>query len=165
MLRRDHAPNGFSLLETLVTLGIVGVLSVCGMVCMDRGGQELTAAEHELRTSVQQAFLLAHARGQAIRLEVASGSPRADVIPISLGRRIRWGKPAHIPLPPGMDDPRRADEKGEAHPRITVTPRHTATASAWFLTDGEEALCLRLSGKGALRMLRWRKPLNRWTLV
>lgn len=166
MTRFPHAPrNGFSLLEVLVVLAIAGLLCVCGIACLDAGAQELSAAEHELRTSVQQAFLMAQARGQSIHLEVAGSPARADVLPIQLGRRVRWGKPAHIPLPPGMEDPKVADVSGEAHPRITVTPRHTATASAWFLNSGDEALCLRLSGKGALRMLRWRKALNCWALV
>lgn len=168
MLRRAlpiARAKGFSLPEALLTLGLIGVLCVCGIASIDPGAQDLTAAEHELRASVQQAFILAHARGRSIRLEAAGTAPHPDVIPLHLGRKVRWGKPPHIPLPPGMEDPKRADEKGEAHPQITVTPRHTATASAWFLHDGQDALCLRLSGKGSMRMLRWRKALGTWTLV
>jgi hypothetical protein len=61
-----------------------------------------------------------------------------------------------------MADPAKADTQGEAHRTITVTPRHTATASCWFLNDGEDVLCMRLSNRGRVRMLRWRAGNLRW---
>lgn len=171
MLRRPSNPTqsrsqqGFTCVETTVTLGIAALLSVVGIAALDMGGTELTVAQFEVRAALDQAFLAARARGTAV--QVAMGSPELgpDIIPVQLGRRVRWGKPTHVPLPPGMDDPRRADTEGEAHRRITVTPRHTATASAWFLNDGHDVLCMRLSGKGTVKMLRWRKAMKQWTVV
>lgn len=162
---QSSSQRGFTCVETTVTLGIVSILALAGFASVDLGGVELTVAQHEVRAALDQAFLAARARGSAV--QVAFGTPALgpDIIPVQLGHRVRWGKPAHVPLPPGMEDPKRADTEGEAHRRITVTPRHTATASAWFLNDGQDVVCMRLSGRGTVKMLRWRKSLKKWTVV
>lgn len=156
-----RAQRGSSLLELTLAMGISGILAAVGASLWDPGHVELTAAQNELIESLDQAFVLARARGRNVTVGLGTGKD-ADHLPLHLGRRVRWGKPARIPLPPGMDDPVRADVRGESHPTITVTPRHTATASVWFLNDGEEAICMRLSNRGHVRMLRWRAGVRRW---
>ena len=154
--------RGHSLLELTVVMGVSGLLSLAGLSGLDAGRLELDAAQQELVESLDQAFVLARARGVNITVGLASGQD-ANHLPIRLGRHVHWGKPARVPLPPGMADPAKADTQGEAHRTITVTPRHTATASLWFLNDGEEVLCMRLSNRGRVRMLRWRADARRWT--
>ncbi len=156
--------RGTSLLELTVAMGVSGLLAVVGVSHWDTGHAELTAAQHELTDSLDQAFILARARGVNITVGLANGQD-SNHLPIRLGRHVHWGKPARVPLPPGMADPAKADTQGEAHRTITVTPRHTATASCWFLNDGEEALCMRLSNRGHVRMLRWRAGSRRWARV
>jgi hypothetical protein len=68
----------------------------------------------------------------------------------------------HPERPPGMDPPVRALRTGVAHPFVTVTPRGTATATCWFLTDGKDALCLRLDDHARLRIWRWRRAGGPW---
>ena len=157
-----HSQRGHSLLELTVAMGISGVLAVAGLSSWDPAHTELAAAQHELTQSLDQAFVLARARGVNITVGLASGQD-ANHLPIRLGRHVHWGKPARVPLPPGMADPAKADTQGEAHRTITVTPRRTATASLWFLNDGEDVLCMRLSNRGRVRMLRWRADARRWT--
>jgi len=97
---------------------------------------------------------------------VTVGDPAMKgILAVNLPRTVHWGKPASIPVPPGMDEPKKAATTGQAHSSITVTPRHTATASAWFLNNGNEVICMRLSGEGHLQMLRWRRSTGRWCLV
>lgn len=155
------ARSGFTSVETAVTLGIVGLLAAGGLASFDLRGLELTMAQRELQGCLHQAFVLARAQGRSVTLAPGStGGP--DIIPVRLPARVKWGKPAHIPLPRGMDDPVRADVSGEAHPRITISPRLTATASSWFFHDGREALCFRLSGRGRVTVLRYRAAQHRW---
>jgi hypothetical protein len=63
-----------------------------------------------------------------------------------------------------MAPTKRARETGQAHARITVTPRHTATASAWFVNNGRDVICMRVSGRGHIQVLRWRKSTRKWSL-
>ncbi|GLH69414.1 hypothetical protein GETHPA_09470 [Geothrix rubra] len=156
-----HAQRGVSLLDFTLTMGISGLLALVGATQWHPGHAELGAAQHELAESLDQAFVMARARGVNVTVGLGNGQG-PNHLPIRLGRRVKWGKPARVPLPPGMDDPAKADIQGEAHPLITVTPRHTATASCWFLNDGEEVLCMRLSNRGRVRMLRWRPDLRHW---
>ncbi len=163
-IRPRRAQRGMSMLELTVAMGLSGVLALVGLAHWDTGHTELTAAQHELVESLDQAFVLARARGTDITVGPGTGTD-PNHLPLQLGRKVRWGRPAAIPLPPGMDEPVRAGATGEAHPLITVTPRHTASASVWFLNDGEEAVCLRLSGRGRVHLLRWRARSRRWTRV
>jgi type II secretory pathway pseudopilin PulG len=156
-----RAQRGHSLLEITIAMGVSGLLALAGVTRLDLGHTELTAAQHELTASLDQAFVLARARGVNITVGLGTGKD-ANHLPIRLGRRVKWGKPPRVPLPPGMADPVKADATGEAHPTITVTPRHTATASLWFLNDGEDALCMRLSNRGRIQLLRWRAATRRW---
>ncbi len=156
--------RGHSLLELTVVMGVSGLLSLAGLSGLDAGRLELDAAQQELVESLDQAFVLARARGTNITLGLASGND-PNHLPIHLGRHVKWGKPARVPLPPGMKDPARADTRGEAHPTITVTPRRTATASLWFLNDGRDVLCMRLSNHGRIHLLRWSSSLRRWKRV
>ncbi len=161
--RRRPAGQGFTLLETVVTLGIAGVLTLAGLATVDlRGGVDLAMAQQELRGCLDQAFVLARASGRNVTLVPAGEGGGPGVIPVLLPRQVKWGKPAAIPLPPGMDAPKGADRTGEAHRRITVTPRRTVTASAWFLNNGTDALCFRLNGHGRLQVLRFRAAQHRW---
>ncbi len=156
--------RGYSMLELTVVVGISGLLSLAGLGGLDAAHLELDAAQQELVESLDQAFVLARARGVNITLGLASGKD-PNHLPIHLGRQVKWGKPAGIPLPSGMEDPARAATQGEAHPTITVTPRRTATASLWFLNDGRDVLCMRLSNHGRIHLLRWRSSLRRWKRV
>jgi hypothetical protein len=157
--------RGTSLLETAVVMGLAAILAGTAVCCFDTGGAELTAAHQEVVGSLDQAFTLARARGTNVTVALGKASGAGEHIPVHLTSHVKWGKPDHIPLPPGMDAPKVAAKTGEAHPIITVTPRHTALASSWFLNTGQEALCMRLSGHGHLQVLRWRKDLKKWTRV
>lgn len=164
--RRRPPCRGFSILETMVTLGIAGVLSLAGLAVVDlQSGVDLAMAQQELRGCLDQAFVLARAQGRNVTLVPAGEGGGPGIIPVLLPRQVKWGKPAAIPLPPGMDDPRKADTLGESHHRITVTPRRTVTASAWFMNNGTDALCFRLNGHGRLYVLRYRAAQQRWERV
>jgi hypothetical protein len=156
---------GFTSVETLVTLGIAGVLSLAGLSTVEFQNVDLSMAQQELQGCLDQAFVRARAQGRNVTLAAAQDGGGPGIIPVHLPRRVKWGKPAQIPLPAGMDDPAHADTVGEAHPRITVTPRRTVTATAWFLNDGKDALCFRLSGHGRLNVLRYRALNRRWERV
>jgi hypothetical protein len=160
---RHSRQQGTSLLELTLTMAMAAILAVVGSACLDLGGMELSAARQEIRGSLEQAFILARARGTNVTVALGKASRAGEHLPVQLGRKVQWGKPAHIPLPPGMDAPKVAAQTGEAHAILTVTPRHTALASTWFLNTGQEALCMRLSGQGRLQVLRWRRDLSSWT--
>jgi len=154
---------GFTLAETSITVGIVGALMLGGLSTLDMGGSlALTGFQVELRGCLDQAFILARARGSNVT--VALNTPATqDVLPLQVPRGVYWGKPPEVPLPPGMDPTIKASQTGLAHARITVTPRRTATASAWFLHDRRDVLCMRLSGTGRVQLLRWRASQKKWT--
>jgi hypothetical protein len=157
--------RGTSLLELTIVMAVTAILGAMSTLCLDGGSTELMAAHQEIVGSLHQAFTLARARGTDVKVAMGKASGAGEHLPVQLGRNVQWGKPDHIPLPPGMDSPVVATKTGEAHPIITVTPRHTTLASAWFLNDGREALCMRLSGQGHLQVLRWRRDLKKWTRV
>jgi len=153
--------RGHTLLEAVLVLAILSLLTAAGSLALDHRGPSLTLLAADLRGALDQAFLLARARGSEVRL--ALGGPGGDVAPVLLPRGVRWGLPrTGVPFPPGMDPPRRAHLTGAAHPVVTVTPQGTATAGAWFLTDGRDALCVRLSGRGDVHLRRWRSDLHAW---
>ena len=153
--------SGPTFLELCVVLAILGALGGVGMASIDLGGPSLAFLPVELRGALDQGFLLARARGREVR--VALGGPGGEVPPVLLPRGVRWGLPAgDIPLPPGMRATRTAHRTGAAHPVVTVTPRGTATAGCWFLASRGDALCVRLSGRGGLKVLRWRRGLRAW---
>lgn len=156
---------GVTLVETSVVLGIVGFLSVAGLSLTQSPRMDLTAIQMELPATVHQAKVLARASGRNIT--VALGQPKLgpDILPVRMSHRVKWGKPAGIPLPKGMNDPVKADQTGEAHAKVTITPRLTATAATWFLNDGRDALCMRLSGQGRLQLLRWQASRKAWVRV
>ena len=158
------AQVGATLLELCLAMAIAGVLTLAGTWTMEDGGIELSAAHQEIHGSLEQACTLARARARGTNVTVALGKARGDGehLPVQLGHRIKWGKPPSIPLPPDMDAPLVAANTGESHPIITVTPRRTALASVWFLNDGREALCMRLSGRGHLQVLRWKHDRKTW---
>lgn len=160
-MRNPTRSFGFSLVELTLALGITGLLGGVGLNTMDLGHQDLTAAQHELKAAVDQAASLARARGSQVTVgfRLPAGP---DIYPVHVSRRIHWGKPAHIPLPRGMDDPIRADSTGESHTRIVITPRNTATASCYFVNDGTDAICMRISGRGHVQVLRWRSAKKQW---
>jgi prepilin-type N-terminal cleavage/methylation domain-containing protein len=161
---KTRCAKGFTLVETSLVLGILSILALVGLASLDFGSVDLVMAQEDLRGGIQQAFQLARARGSNV--VVTLGDPgMPDVMPVKLPKTVKWGKPADIPVPPGMEEPKKADTTGEAHPRITITPRHTATASAWFVHNGKEAVCMRLSGRGHLQMLRWHRSTHRWSLA
>lgn len=160
-MRNRTRSLGFSLMEVSMALGLVGLLSGAGLSCLDLGHQDLTAAQMELKAAVHQAQHLAWARGS--KVTVGFRTPAGpDVLAIQVSPRIHWGKPVHIPLPKGMDDPVRADSTGESHTRIVITPKGTATASCYFLNDGAEAMCMRISDRGHVQTLRWKADRKRW---
>ena len=167
--RGPSARSGFSLLELLAVLAIVLALGALAAGALDRGSAALTAVQGELRASVEQAFLLARSRGGPVRVALGGPAPArrhprewAGVLSLTLPRGVRWGVPQDIPLPAGMGDTVRAHLTGQAHPCITVTPAGTAEASTWFLSDGRDAVCLRLGDQGQITLLRWRHRLRRW---
>lgn len=154
--------RGTSLLDLTVSMAVAAVMTAVCLAQWDPGSAELAVAQSEIRGSLEQAFSLARARGSNVTVALGQASGAGGHLPVQLPRKIRWGKPAAIPLPPDMDPPAVATLTGEAHPILTVTPRHTALASTWFLNDGREALCMRLSGRGKLQVLRWRRDRMKW---
>jgi len=158
-------PDGQTLVELVLALGMAGVVSGLAGMVLPCGSPALAAVQGELRASVEQAFHLARARGRPVRLALEAPAPEGGDTgprPLILPRGVRWGLPPEVPLPPDMKDTLRARHTGSAHPCITVTPWRTATATAWFLTDGRDAVCLRLEGHGRITLLRWRHRPGRW---
>jgi prepilin-type N-terminal cleavage/methylation domain-containing protein len=162
---RRSTQRGHSLLELTITLAVAALLSVAGTVLLDSGGVELTAAQQEIRGSLEQAFTLARARGTNVTVAFGKATGTGGQVVVPFGRRVKWGMPAHIPLPPGMAKPVVATLTGTAHATVTVSPRHTAEACTWFLNDGREALCMRLSDHGRLQLLRYRRDTSKWMRV
>ncbi len=161
---RSSHPTGFSLLETTLSLGLVGLLGAAGLPLLETRGLELNEAQVELKSALQDAQMLARLRGRSVRVGLRTPAD-PDVLPLRVSPPLRWGKPPHIPLPPGMDPTVKAADTGEAHPIPVVTPHRTAQASAWFLHDGREALCMRLNGHGHVQVLRRKADRRRWIPV
>ena len=157
--------RGFSLTELCISLGIVGTLSGFGASALSLSGPGLTSVQQDLDGALFQAFHQARAQGRNVQVALGAKAASSEVLPVAMPKNVRWGKPASVPLPPGMDMPVVADKTGEAHDHITVTPRHTTTATVWFLTDGRDVLCLRLAGHGQRQMLRWRAVKRTWGRV
>jgi len=157
--------RGFSLTEFSVCFGIVGILSGFGASALSLSSAGLASVQQDLDGALYQAFHQARAQGRNVHVALGAKSDSSDVLPVTMPRNVSWGKPASVPLPPGMDKPVVADKTGEAHGRITVTPRHTTTATVWFLTDGHDVLCLRMAGHGERQMFRWRAAKRAWGRV
>ena len=157
-----RSQRGTSLLDVTVSMAVAAAMTLACLVQWDPGSADLAVAHHEIRGSLEQAFSLARARGSNVTVALGQASGTGEHLQVQLSRRVKWGKPAGIPLPPDMDAPTVAARTGEAHPILTVTPRHTALACTWFLNDGREALCMRLSGQGRLQVLRWRRDRQKW---
>lgn len=155
--------KGHTLLEACLVMAILGLLAAGAVLALDLRGPALGYAAVDLRGALDQAFLLARARGSDVRLHL--GGPGGDVAPLLLPRGVRWGALRGVPPPPGAEPTKRAQAQGEAHPWVTVTPMGTATASAWYLTDGRDVLCARLSGQGHVHVLRWRRARNHWSIL
>lgn len=153
---------GFTLVETSCVLGLIGLLAAAGAGLSRPPALALAAVQSELGGALHQARHLARARGASVRVSLGNPEAGADVLGLRLPRQVRWGKPAHVPLPKGMADPVKADETGQAHGTITLSPRGTATATTWFLSQGDEVLCVRMNGQARWRMLRWRPALRAW---
>jgi hypothetical protein len=170
-LREGGPRSGFGLLELMLVLGLLGIMGALGGLSPALGSPALNAVQGELRACLEQAFLLARARGCRVRVALGGHDPACrgrpggcgEVLPLTLPPGVRWGMPhPAIPLPSGMERTRQAHLTGQAHPCVSVSPGRTAEASAWFLTDGRDAVCLRLSPHGQLTLLRWRHRLRRW---
>jgi hypothetical protein len=171
--RRIAAGAGYSLLELTLVLGLVALLCWLGAGFLRQGHAGLAAAQGELRASVEQAFLLARARGTAVVVGLRGhsadcaglhpGGEYGAVPPLTLPRGVRWGiADPSVPLPPGAEATLQANRTGQAHLCITVTPDRTAEGNAWYLSDGEDAVYLGLSGLGRITLLRWRHHLGQW---
>ena len=160
-MKRIRRQLGMSLMELLAALGIAGTLGLGGYGVFRLPSQGLAVAGREIEGSLDQAFALARASGQPVQVS-ASRIRDLGHLPVSLPRTVAWGLPEGIPLPPGMDETVGAAASGEAHPVITVTPRHTATATVWFLHAEGDALCIRVNNHGRIAVLRWRASQGRW---
>jgi hypothetical protein len=165
--------GGHGLVELLLALALAALLGALGTAWMPQGSPGLTSVQGELRAAVEQAFLLARGRGREVRLALGGHTPACrhppdlgGVSPLVLPRGVRWGLPdPDMRLPDAMARPERAHLTGAAHPCLTVTPGGTAQAGAWFLTDGRDAVCLRLAGTGTLTLFRWRHRSGAWFRV
>lgn len=155
--------SGHTLIELCMVLAILGALAGVGLPALDLAGPSFALLPVELHGALDHGFHLARARGREVRVALAGG-PGGEVPPVILPRGIRWGLPSSgVPRPPGMKPTVKAHLTGAAHPVVTLTPRGTATAGCWFLSSRREALCVRLSGQGDLKVLRWRSRLRAWT--
>jgi type II secretory pathway pseudopilin PulG len=153
--------RGFSLFEALLVLALLSGLALLGLGRLEWGRTGLGAVQGELRGALEQALLRARDQGCDLRVALRSGA--GAIRPLVLPPGVRWGLPRGVPPPPGMAPTTRAHLTGEAHDLITVTPNPSATAAAWFLHDGQDALCLRLSGQGRPQLLRWRHRPGQWS--
>ena len=100
------------MMEVLMTTGILGILGAAAGTSLGLRGCDLSVAQSELRGSLDQAFAEARARGRNVHVSM-SDERGTDVFPVRLPRKVKFGKPDHIPLPPGVADPKR--EIGRAH--------------------------------------------------
>ena len=160
-MRPCASERGMSVIEMLAATSIAGALGLAGLGGFSLPSPALSVASQEIQGSLDQAFCLAQASGQSVEVS-ASRTKDLGHLPVSLPRTLHWGLPAGVPLPSGEDPGTRAAATGEAHATITVTPRHTATATVWFLNDGEDALCIRVNDCGRVATLRWRASRHRW---
>jgi len=128
---------------------------------MSPGSAALTAVQGELRASLEQAILLARARGKDVRVALGGPEP-GDIQPLILPRGVRWGLPPGMPPPPRIPGAAQARLTGWAHASSIVTPGHTAEANVWFLTDGQDGVCLRLNDQARITLLRRRHGASRW---
>ncbi len=153
--------RGMSLIELLAVTGIAGALGVGALGALRLPSPALAVASQEIQGALEQALSLARNSGHPVEV---SASTTKDIghLPVNLPRSIHWGLPEGVPLPPHMDPTLTAAATGEAHKAITVTPRHTATATVWFLNDGEDALCVRVNDHGRSTVLRWSANRHRW---
>jgi len=156
-------------------LGGLGALGLAAGAGRDRGHAALAAAQGELRASVEQAFLMARARGGPVTLALEPNGPGparparhpgldSAVLPgPHLPRGVRWGMgAASPPLPLGAERTRQAHRTGRARDRITVTAWRTAQGGAWYLNDGADVAYLGLGDHGEITCLRWRSRLRQW---
>ena len=167
-----QACAGFSLTELLLALTLLALL--CGMGAGAAGPCHagLGVVQAELRAAVEQAFLQARAEGRSVLVALEGhtpacrarhpAAPSGELPPLILPRRVRWGLPPAVPLPPDAEASPETQRSGRAQACITVTPERTAVANAWYLTDGQDAVYLGLSGHGRITLLRWRQHLGRW---
>lgn len=121
---------------------------------------DLRAAAREIQQTLETGFRLAERTGAFVIVEPEPRRGRGRIAPL-LPRSFAWGKPPRVPLPPRTLDIRWA----EAPRSFTLTPWRTATAGMWFLREGSRALCVSLSAKGDVKVLRFRPLLRRWTEV
>ncbi len=155
--------RGMTLVETSCALALTGILGSLGLSRLDFGPLKLNSVKNELQGSLHHAFVLARARGGDVTVALGlRDSQDPTLLPVNIPSGVSWGLPKSVPFPPGMAEAPVAAATGTAHRRITVTPRRTVTACAWFLNDGAHTLCLRLSGAGKLTTLRWRPSERRW---
>ncbi|HJW09498.1 MAG TPA: hypothetical protein VJ483_07655 [Holophagaceae bacterium] len=155
--------RGYSFAEVLVATGISGVLALCGMGLSNMDGPDLTAAQMELKGSLDQAMELAYHSGHNAVVSM-SRDKGVGHVPVHLSRRVHWGKLAGVPMPPGTDAVKAANT-GESIPRITVTPRRTVLAATWFLNDGQDVLYVHVNGRDRIVMLRWKHGPRKWVRV
>ncbi len=114
----------------------------------------------EVKQTLDVAFRLAARTNGFVVVEPEPRRGRGRIAPL-VPKSLAWGKPPRVPLPPRTLDARWA----EAPRSFTLTPWHTATEGMWFLNDGRRALCVKLSAKGDVKVLRFRPLLRRWTEV
>jgi len=81
---------GFSLVELVLVLGLIGLLGGLAGASLNPGGPALGAVQGELRAGVEQGFLLARARG--CRVRVALGGVERGHAPARHGVRKDCGE-------------------------------------------------------------------------
>jgi competence protein ComEA len=172
---RPRSAGGSSLLELVLVLGGLGALGLAIGAGPGRGHAALAAVQGELRASVEQAFLLARARGGPVvlTLEAAGRGPTGGGRPADpayavlpgprLARGVSWGAGAHPPsLPAGAGRTRQAHRTGRSRDRLIVTAARSAQAGAWYLNDGADVAYLGLGNHGEITCQRWWSRLRQW---
>lgn len=170
-----RSAGGSSLLELVLVLGGLGGLGLAAGAGPGRGHAALAAVQGELRASVEQALLLARARGGPVvlTLEASGHGPTGRVRPAGpayaelpgprMARGVGWGAGAHPPpLPAGAERTRQAQRTGRSRDRLLVTAARSAQAGAWYLNDGADVAYLGLGDHGEITCQRWRSRLRQW---
>lgn len=119
-----------------------------------REAPKVDALAQSLRQSVGLAFRLSRRSGRPVGLALQA---RPGCLVPRLPRHTGLGLPEGVPPPEGMLDVRWVREVNP----LRVSPWATATEGMWFFRDPRGPLCMHLTARGGLHLLRY-EPAQGW---